>query len=193
MTHVKLLKLIIPVLLVAATGIVWSAATHKPPTAAEIKAAKQGGTRIAVIDTVKGKMTMELYGAKAPITVASFIKLAKAKYFDGLKFHRVVPNFVIQDGDPTGTGGGGPGYTIKDEKSGLLHDKGSVGMAKPGDQRTGKPVPNSAGSQYYICLSPAHFLDADYTVFAKVVKGMEVAPKIQQGDKIKSITILPKK
>ncbi|MDH7482855.1 MAG: peptidylprolyl isomerase [Armatimonadota bacterium] len=138
---------------------------------------------IAVVEMEKGgTFEIELYPKEAPITAGNFINLVKKKFYDGLIFHRVEPGFVAQTGDPTGTGRGGPGYTIKDEKTPFKHDKGAVGMAKT-------RLPNSAGSQWYICLEPAHFLDGNYTVFGKVIKGMDVVEKIKVGDKIKKITL----
>ncbi len=138
---------------------------------------------IAVVEMEKGGVfEIELYPKEAPITAGNFINLVKKKFYDGIIFHRVEPGFVAQTGDPTGTGRGGPGYTIKDEKTPFKHDKGAVGMAKTS-------LPNSAGSQWYICLEPAHFLDGNYTVFGKVIKGMDVVEKIKVGDKIKKITL----
>lgn len=171
-----------------------AAATPEPikvsaPTPADIAAAKKAGTRTATIKTQKGDIVVELYGADAPMTVANFVNLAKAKFYDGLNFHRVEPGFVIQGGDPNGDGTGGPGYTIKLEKSPKLkHGLGSLAMARSKDK-------DSAGCQFYITLSdnegvkklddPAN----PYAVFGKVISGMDVANKILKGDKIESITV----
>ncbi len=104
---------------------------YTAPTDAEIAAAKTGGTQIAIIKTEEGDITAELYGAETPMTVANFIKLANAHFYDGLSFHRVEPGFVIQGGDPKGNGSGGPGYTIKLEISKKLHhDDGALAMAR---------------------------------------------------------------
>ena len=163
---------------------------YTAPTAAEIKAAKTAGTRKILISTVKGDMTVELYGKDAPLTVANFVKLIKAKFYDGLTFHRVEsdPAFsLIQGGDPNGDGSGGPGYSIKLEVSPkLLHVKGALAMARTQD-------PDSAGSQFYICRVATPMLDGQYAVFGKVIKGLDVANKIKVGDKIKKVTLLTAK
>lgn len=137
--------------------------------------------------TDKGTMLIEFYEKDAPKTVDNFITLAKKGFYDGVKFHRVIPNFMIQGGDPTGTGTGGPGYTIPDELTGnnQYHDRGVLSMAN-----TGRP--NSGGSQFFICYSregTAH-LDRKHTVFGKVIDGLNVIDQIKQGDKINSITVL---
>ncbi|WP_229375827.1 peptidylprolyl isomerase [Fibrella aquatilis] len=140
----------------------------------------------AEMRTNKGTMTIEFFEKDAPQTVANFVKLAKSGYYDGVKFHRVIPNFMIQGGDPTGTGSGGPGYNIPDELTGdnQYHDRGVLSMAN-----TGRP--NSGGSQFFICHNrqgTAH-LDRKHTVFGKVVDGLDVIDQVQQGDKIESIAI----
>ncbi len=137
----------------------------------------------AIITLEKGgKITLELYPDKAPKTVENFIKLATQGFYHGLTFHRRVEGFVIQGGDPNGNGTGGPGYTIEAEFNSSPHDRGALAMARSAD-------PNSAGSQFYICLAPAHSLDGNYTVFGKVIKGMDVADKVKVGDRMKSIRI----
>ena len=142
---------------------------------------KKADNPIAVIELAKGgTIEMELYADDTPNTVANFIKLVNKKFYDGLTFHRVEPGFVVQGGDPEGTGQGGPGYTIKDEVSHNLHVRGAVGMAK-------SQLPDSAGSQFYICLDDTPNLDGGYTVFGKVIKGMEYVDKIQVGDKMKTV------
>src|SRR4029077_18599098 len=123
------------------------------------------------------------YANEAPQTVRNFVRLADAGYFDGLVIHRVVPNFVIQDGDPTGTGSGGPGYTIRCEYNRLRYDTGMVGMALSGK--------DTGGSQWFITHSPQPHLNGKYTIFAHVVRGMDVVHKIVQGDQIRRIEILP--
>lgn len=162
---------------------------YPPPTQADVDAAKAAGTRTATIKNVKGTIVAELYGADAPLTVANFVKLTKAKYYDGLAFHRVVKDFVIQGGDQAGNGSGGPGYEIRMERSPkLLHVLGALAMARSQDI-------NSAGSQFYITTADNANTqnldnpDSPYAVFGKVVKGLDVAQKIKQGDKIISITI----
>jgi peptidyl-prolyl cis-trans isomerase B (cyclophilin B) len=136
----------------------------------------------ATLVTAKGTIELSLDAKKAPITVNNFVFLSREKFYDGLTFHRVEPGFVIQGGDPKGTGTGGPGYTIQDEASGLLHVEGALAMAKTS-------APNSAGSQFYITLAPQTSLDGKYTVFGKVESGMDVVKAIQKGDVMTSITI----
>ena len=122
---------------------------------------------IAVVETNMGTFSFELYSDDAPQTIASFIKLAKKGFYDGLIFHRVIDGFMIQGGDPTGTGSGGPGYTIKAEFNKRKHVAGTVAMARTAD-------PDSAGSQFYMCLAPTPHLDGKYTVFGQVVDGLDV-------------------
>ena len=142
--------------------------------------------KYAEINTAKGMMKVKFYEEDAPNTVANFIKLAKKGYYDGLNFHRVIPNFVIQGGCPEGTGAGGPGYSIDCELDGdnQYHDKGVLSMAHAGR--------NTGGSQFFICHSrdnTAH-LDRNHTCFAKVVEGVDVIDEIEQGDKIEKIIIV---
>ncbi len=137
----------------------------------------------AVIEMEQGKIVIDFYPKDAPETVANFVKLAKKGFYDGLKFHRVVPGFVVQGGDPKGDGTGGPGYTIKDEFNSRKHLVGTVAMART-------PAPNSAGSQFYICLAPQPGLDGQYTVFGQVADGMDVVIKIKRGDIMKKVTIV---
>jgi peptidyl-prolyl cis-trans isomerase B (cyclophilin B) len=136
----------------------------------------------ATMVTSKGTIALSLDAAAAPVTVNNFVFLARNGFYDGLKFHRVEPNFVIQGGDPEGTGEGGPGYTIPDEKSGLIHGDGALAMAKTS-------APNSAGSQFYITLGPQPSLDGNYTVFGQVTAGKEVTRAIVVGDTITKVTI----
>lgn len=137
----------------------------------------------ATIEMATGKIVVELYEKDAPGTVANFVKLAKQGFYNGLSFHRVVPGFVAQGGDPKGDGTGGPGYTIKDEVNTRKHLTGTVAMAKTA-------APNSAGSQFYITLAPQPALDSGYTVFGQVVEGMDVVMKIKRGDIMKKVTIV---
>jgi len=130
-----------------------------------------------------GKIVVEFYEKDAPGTVANFIKLAKQGYYNGLSFHRVVPGFVAQGGDPKGDGSGGPGYTIKDEVNTRKHLTGAVAMAKTA-------APNSAGSQFYITLAPQPALDSGYTVFGQVTEGMDVVMKIKRGDIMTKVTVV---
>lgn len=139
----------------------------------------------AIISTAKGDMHVEFYDNDAPNTVANFVKLSKSGYYDGLNFHRVIPDFVIQGGCPQGTGVGGPGYSINCELDGdnQYHDRGVLSMAHAGR--------NTGGSQFFICHSrnnTAH-LDRNHTCFGKVVEGLDVIDMIKEGDKINSIKI----
>jgi peptidyl-prolyl cis-trans isomerase B (cyclophilin B) len=140
----------------------------------------------AEIVTEKGTMKVNFFAEDAPITVENFLKLAKEGYYDNTTFHRVIPNFVIQGGDPTGSGAGGPGYSIPCELTGnnQYHDRGVLSMAHRGK--------NTGGSQFFICHSrdnTAH-LDRNHTVFGKVYEGLEVIDSIRQGDKIETIHII---
>ncbi len=140
----------------------------------------------AIIKTEKGDLTVQFYDADAPETVANFLKLAKSGYYDGVTFHRVIPDFVIQGGDPTGTGAGGPGYSIKCELDGdnQYHDRGVLSMAHRGR--------DTGGSQFFICHSrtnTAH-LDRNHTCFGKVVENVDAIDDIRQGDKILGIDII---
>jgi len=140
---------------------------------------------IADILTEKGTMKVQFFEDDAPKTVANFVKLSKEGYYDGLTFHRVLPDFVIQGGCPDGTGAGGPGYKIDCELDGenQFHDKGVLSMAHAGR--------NTGGSQFFICHSrnnTAH-LDRNHTCFGKVIEGLDVIDKISQGDEIEKIII----
>jgi cyclophilin family peptidyl-prolyl cis-trans isomerase len=140
----------------------------------------------ATIETAKGDIVCELYAAEAPQTVNNFVYLARAGFYDGLTFHRVVPGFVIQGGDPLGKGNGGPGYTIPAE-IGLSHVKGALATARLSDQVN--PERASSGSQFYITLDKTPHLDGAYTVFGQVVSGMSVVESIAVGDVIQRIRI----
>jgi len=141
---------------------------------------------VAVIEMKKGgRIIMEFYPKDAPIAVDNFIKLANKGFYNGLKFHRVIPGFMAQGGDPQGDGMGGPGYTIKDEFNSRKHIRGTVAMARP-------DLPDAAGSQFYICFEPQPHLDGKYTIFGQVIEGMDVVDSIQQGDMMKSVTIVDK-
>lgn len=142
----------------------------------------------ATVDTARGSFVIELYPKVAPKTVANFEKLVKDGFYNGLTFHRVVPGFVVQGGDPKGNGSGGPGYDLPAEiSSSEKHLRGTVAMARLGDDVN--PERRSSGSQFYICLEPQPGLDGQYTIFGGVVKGMNVVDQIQVGDKITKITL----
>ena len=140
----------------------------------------------AVIKTSKGDIVVELYAKEAPLSVTNFRQLADGGFYDGLVFHRVVPDFVIQGGDPTGTGRGGPGYTIPAE-IGMKHKKGALAWARLGDEVN--PERRSSGSQFYVALEPLPSLDGKYTVFGQTISGEDVAEGIRQGDVIESVTV----
>jgi len=135
------------------------------------------------IKTSKGPIDITMFPEDAPVTCASFLHLASRGYYDGLKFHRVIPNFMIQGGCPTGTGTGGPGYKFECEcKPTRKHDKpGILSMANAG--------PNTNGSQFFITHCPTPHLDGKHTVFGEVTSGQDVVDAIKAGDKIESITI----
>jgi peptidylprolyl isomerase/peptidyl-prolyl cis-trans isomerase B (cyclophilin B) len=130
-----------------------------------------------------GEIRIEFYPHDAPKTVENFVGLVKKGFYDGLTFHRVVPGFVVQGGDPKGNGTGGPGYTIKAEFNKQKHGRGSVAMAR-------SQHPDSAGSQFYICYGPQPHLDGQYTVFGRVTAGMEHVDRIKQGDRMSAVTIV---
>lgn len=137
---------------------------------------------IANFDTDRGTIRVELAADKAPLTVANFVNLAQRGFYDGLKFHRVINDFMVQGGCPLGTGTGGPGYRFEDEaNNGLRHDRGVLSMANAG--------PNTNGSQFFITHVATPWLDGKHTVFGKVIEGMDVVDAIKQGDVIKSLKI----
>jgi len=140
----------------------------------------------AEIHTEKGVLKVKFYENDAPNTVANFIKLSEQGFYNGLTFHRVIPNFVIQGGCPNGTGAGGPGYTINCELTGgnQYHDKGVLSMAHAGK--------NTGGSQFFICHNRQNtqHLDRQHTCFGKVYEGLDVIDQIRQGDKIVKINII---
>lgn len=135
----------------------------------------------ATLDTTKGTITIELEPKIAPLTVNNFVFLVRQRFYDGLKFHRVEPGFVIQGGDPAGNGTGGPGYTFKDEPVAQPYKLGTVAMANRG--------PNTNGSQFFICLADLPQLPPNYTIFGETTGGIDVVKKIQVGDAIKQATI----
>jgi peptidyl-prolyl cis-trans isomerase B (cyclophilin B) len=176
-------KLITIAALLAVLGIFWMLNHYfrpggkpTPPLVRDFssEAAAQSenqGRIIVMIETNMGTFSFKFFPEDAPGTVENFIKLAKKGFYDGTIFHRVIEGFMIQGGDPDGTGMGGPGYTIKAEFNKRKHVAGTVAMARTAD-------PDSAGSQFYVCLAPASHLDEKYTVFGQVVEGMEVVQAI---------------
>ena len=137
----------------------------------------------AEIETDKGAIELELYPQHAPKTVNNFIFLAREGFYDGVIFHRVIDNFMIQGGDPTGAGRGGPGYKFEDETRGnpLRHERGVISMANAG--------PNTNGSQFFITHAPQPHLDGKHTVFGKVVAGQDVVDAIEQDDVMRKVRI----
>jgi peptidyl-prolyl cis-trans isomerase B (cyclophilin B) len=135
------------------------------------------------IETVRGTIELELAPKSAPQTVNNFVFLAREGFYDGVRFHRVIPDFMIQGGDPTGTGRGGPGYKFGDEFSGnpLKHETGVISMANAG--------PNTNGSQFFITHSPQPHLNGKHTVFGRVVKGQEVVDAIRPDDVMNRVTV----
>ena len=136
----------------------------------------------AVFDTSRGQIKVELFADKAPLTVANFVNLVQRGFYDGLNFHRVIADFMIQGGCPDGRGTGGPGYRFEDEtNNGVAHQRGSLSMANAG--------PNTNGSQFFITHIKTDWLDRKHTVFGQVIEGQEVVDAVVQGDKINKITI----
>ena len=137
---------------------------------------------IAHFDTARGPITIELYPDKAPLTVANFVNLAKRGFYDGLSFHRVIADFMIQGGCPEGSGRGGPGYRFEDEtNNGVRHERAVLSMANAG--------PSTNGSQFFITHTATPWLDGKHTVFGKVTQGLDVVDSVAQGDAINKITI----
>jgi peptidyl-prolyl cis-trans isomerase B (cyclophilin B) len=137
----------------------------------------------ATLTTSRGEIVCELFPQDAPKTVNNFVFLAREGFYDGTVFHRVIPDFMVQGGDPTGTGRGGPGYRFEDETTGNpnKHQMGSLSMANAG--------PNTNGSQFFITHVVTNWLDGKHTVFGKVLKGQEVVNAVKQGDKLESVTV----
>ena len=135
----------------------------------------------ATIETAKGNLELELFVADVPVTVNNFVFLAREKFYDNSSFHRVIPDFMAQGGDPTGTGTGGPGYRFADEFTGHTHVTGALSMANAG--------PNTNGSQFFICYEPQPHLNGRHSVFGQLIKGMDVLKSLVNGDAIKTVTI----
>jgi len=162
--------------------------TYSAPPPMTIDTSKQ---YTATIETEKGKMILELFARDVPVTVNNFVFLAREGFYDGSTFHRVIPGFMAQGGDPTGTGRGGPGYKFADEFTEHKHIAGTLSMANAG--------PNTNGSQFFITFTPQHALDGKHTVFGQLIEGMDVLEKLTprdpnqnpqfEGDKIIRITI----
>ena len=135
----------------------------------------------ALIKTAKGDLVLELYPQDAPITVNNFVTLARKGFYNGLTFHRIIPGFMAQGGDPSGNGTGGPGYKFQDEFSSRTHQAGSLSMANSG--------PNTNGSQFFICYEPQPHLNGKHTVFGQLTQGMDVLKNLVVGDKMNEVVI----
>lgn len=157
-----------------------------PPQPDELDAlVERARTSQARIATEKGDIVFGFFPDEAPVHCAAFIKLTDAGFYDNLAFHRVEPGFVVQGGDPDGNGTGGPGYKLKAEFNKKPHLRGTVAMARSSD-------PNSGGSQFYICLDDARFLDNQYTVFGQLSDGFDALDQIRRDDVMTSVSIEPK-
>jgi peptidyl-prolyl cis-trans isomerase B (cyclophilin B) len=160
--------------------------TYTAPTGEDLRTyLEKSRTSQVRITTNKGDIVFTFYPDDAPQHCAAFLKLAEAGFYDGLKFHRVEPGFVIQGGDPDGNGTGGPGYRLKAEFNERPHVRGTVAMARSAS-------PDSAGSQFYICLDDARFLDRQYTVFGQMIDGFDTLDAIRVGDTMTKVSIEPK-
>ncbi len=178
--RIRLLMLAALVVALAAPTGAWAQA----PKPAEPKKGPASVKQTAEITMEKGGViTIEFFPEDAPKTVENFVTLAKKGFYDGLVFHRVIPGFMAQGGDPKGDGTGGPGYTIKDEFNKQKHVRGAIAMARTS-------APNSSGSQFYICFEPQPHLDGGYVVFGRVVSGMNIVDNIKKGDKMKTVKII---
>ena len=135
----------------------------------------------ATIETSRGAVEVELFAQDAPLTVNNFVFLAREGFYNGTKFHRVIPNFMVQGGDPTGTGTGGPGYKFADERNNRKHETGTLSMANSGA--------NTNGSQFFITHEPQPHLNGKHTVFGQATSGQNIIDAIRQGDTITSIAI----
>jgi peptidyl-prolyl cis-trans isomerase B (cyclophilin B) len=158
---------------------------HTPPQTDELPKYKESAANSQIrIATDKGDIVLRLFPDDAPIHSAAFLKLVESGFYDGLAFHRVEPGFVVQGGDPDGDGTGGPGYRLKAEFNARPHNRGTLAMARSSN-------PDSAGSQFYICLADARFLDGQYTVFGEMTEGFEALDAIRRGDKMQKLTVEP--
>ena len=173
---IVLISAILP--LAACAGEAPKPKTYSSPPDMQIDPAKQ---YTAIIETEKGDLVLELFASDVPVTVNNFVFLAREGFYDGTTFHRVIPDFMAQGGDPTGTGRGGPGYTFADEFTEHTHVTGALSMANAGA--------NTNGSQFFITYSPQHHLDGHHSVFGQLTEGMDVLRQISNGDVIKRIVI----
>jgi len=175
-TGIILVLAILP--LMSCAGTTPKPKTYSAPPSMIIDTSKQ---YIATIETNRGDLVLELFAGDVPVTVNNFVFLAREGFYDGLTFHRVIADFMIQGGDPTGTGTGGPGYTFADEFTEHTHVTGALSMANAG--------PNTNGSQFFITYNPQHHLDGHHSVFGQLIEGTDVLNQIEQGDTMTRITI----
>lgn len=159
-------------------------AKHKTYTKAPALTIEKNKKYTATLETSKGSLVVELFATDAPATVNNFVFLAREGFYDGTIFHRVIPDFMAQGGDPTGTGTGGPGYKFGDEFYKRIHVTGTLSMANSG--------PNTNGSQFFICFAPQPHLNGKHSVFGQLVQGTSVLNKIARGDRLMHVTIVEK-
>jgi peptidyl-prolyl cis-trans isomerase B (cyclophilin B) len=202
------MKFRLPLSLVAVSVAALAAPCLAAPAAHHLPAHHHPAPAAPVVRvvTTRGVILIKLYPKDAPVSVANFEKLVRKGFYNGLTFHRITDlgqpgaSKIVQGGDPQGDGGGGPGYTIKGEfkanhvANPLTHGAGAVAMARSGaspdaPQAEQERAFNSAGSQFYICVNPVHFLDGNYAVFGQVIKGLNVAGALKVGDKMTKVTM----
>lgn len=169
---------VVTLLLTSCDGATPKPKAYSTPPPMTIDISKQ---YTATIETKKGDLVLELFASDVPTTVNNFVFLAREGFYNGTTFHRVIPDFMAQGGDPTGTGTGGPGYSFADEFTGHTHVAGALSMANAG--------PNTNGCQFFITYTPQPHLDGRHSVFGQLIKGTDVLEKIGQGDTIIRITI----
>ncbi len=169
---------LVTLVLVSCAGAAPKQKTYSAPPTMTIDTSKQ---YTATIEIEKGDLVVELFASDVPVTVNNFVFLAREGFYNGITFHRVIPGFMAQGGDPSGTGTGGPGYSFADEFTEHTHVAGALSMANAG--------PNTNGSQFFITYTPQHHLDGKHSVFGQLIGGMDVLEEIEQGDTIIRITI----
>jgi len=186
MIDFKIVLVVISIFSVLFYASAASAEEAKPASTGEVTIDEKANPQLKMT-TKYGDMVIELFEDETPNTVANFVNLIEKGYYNGLKFHRVVPNFVIQGGDPTGTGSGGPGYSIKCEcsKNTHKHVRGVLSMAHRG--------PDTGGSQFFITHTATPHLDGKHTVFGQVVSGVEIVDKVQAGDTMDKVVMIKKR
>lgn len=177
-TNSKLIRVAGCILILGAVVLGSCSKSYSEPPAMTINTSQQ---YTATIETRKGDIVLELFAKDVPKTVNNFVFLAREGFYDGTTFHRVIPGFMAQGGDPTGTGNGGPGYSFADEFSDHTHGAGALSMANSG--------PNTNGSQFFITYSSQHSLDNRHSVFGQLTSGVNILESLENGDKIKRIII----